>query len=607
MNLKEFLDDCKENNIITDSLYKNIFDHYLFRQNELLNARKSKEKEQNSKSGNTLMITVAIIGVILVGFGIIYLFAHNWDQLSRFTKTFLSMVPVIISIGANFFTILKRKDNVIWQETVAVYTFFAVGSMLALILQIYQLPGIENYFFIYWCALCLPLVYILNSHGAVFCSIILILLNLISTPFDQSTFIREPWFGSIILFSLLIPYFKKLFTTRQPNDVYFLHEVILPIAISINILVAANQSQTAFWLVSFLLMANLNLFGTSIFMRKTDRNPNLISILSYIGLSLCLSFLLFVSDWNFDKIFTNYGAHLIFIPLLFILGIIQLVIYFKKEKLESQNAYKLLIFFPLPFVIMNFFGFDVLSIYQISCIVVSLLFAHFSLKNNDYLQLYPSLSVIAILLFSFVFSSNENFALFFFSLIPSLYYFAPAYFINEKTKSSINAEQTLVVSFQLLILIIASFEGFWMTFKEKSQEFSYTQIVILIFIILGILAFAFKSNKQIRQHFSGIFGLISLLVPILIFIACISPIGIQHLFTILLLLLGLITLIYGAKKSNLTLANLALGLIGLVMICRFFDLKMSLTVKGIIFIAIGTSFFLSNYLILKNKRHENIS
>ncbi|MFN6085903.1 MAG: hypothetical protein ACK476_13380, partial [Fluviicola sp.] len=115
----------------------------------------------------------------------------------------------------------------------------------------------------------------------------------------------------------------------------------------------------------------------------------------------------------------------------------------------------------------------------------------------------------------------------------------------------------------------------------------------------------YKAYENIKAQFNGLFGIISLVVPILIFIGCVSPLGIQHLFTVLLLLLGVVSLIFGAKKANLTLANLSLGLIGTIIICRFLDLKMSLTVKGILFIAIGLSFFLANYFIIKNKKHEN--
>lgn len=605
MNLKEFLDDCKKEQIIDESIVDKMYAHFLKRQKQ--NTPNQQVITQHPSNNNALIITVGIIGVVLIGFGIIYLFAHNWDQLARSTKTLLSFIPVIISIAANIFTVTKRKDAVVWQESTAVSTFLAVGSMLALILQIYQLPGIENYFFFYWCLLCLPIVYILNSHVSVLCAMLLMSLNLLSDPIDQSSLIRIPWFGSLLLFMVLLPYFKRLFTSREPDTFFILQQITVPAFVCLSVLASMNASDVSVWIITFLLMVNFHLFGTSIFLRRTDRSPNIMSILSYSGMSLAISYLLFNKHWRFNTFFDirEHNYHLYFIPILFLLAIFQLVNYYKKEKLTTQNAYKLILFFPLPFILMDYYEIDVIGIFQLSVVVLSFVFIHFAQKNESNLQLYPATSFIALVVFSFVFMSTEKYALFYFSLIPSLYYFVTAYFLPKTKNTELQTELVLILCFQILILIIASFESFWMSFKYNQKDLTSIQLVILALIITGTLAFAYKSYQNIRSQFNGWFGIISLVVPILIFIGCVSPLGIQHLFTVLLLLLGVVSLIFGAKNSNLTLANLSLGLIGTIIVCRFLDLKMSLTVKGILFIAIGLSFFLANYFIIKNKKHEN--
>ena len=605
MNLKDFLDDCRKEQIIDESTVDKIFAHFLFRQKQL--ASNQQVTAQNRGNDNSLIITVGIIGVVLIGFGIIYLFAHNWDQLSRFSKTILSFIPVIISIAANIFTLTKRKDSVVWQESTAVSSFLAVGSMLALILQIYQLPGIENYFFFYWCLLCIPIVYILNSHLSVLCAMSLMSLNLLGNPIDQSTLIRIPWFGSLILFMALVPYFKRLFTSREPDTFYIIQQITIPAFVCLSVLASMSSSDVSVWIITFLLMVNFQLFGTSIFLRNVDRSPNIMSILSYSGLSLALSYLLFNKNWRFNTIFDfgQHNYHLYFIPILFLLAVFQLYSYFTKEKLTVKNAYKLILFFPLPFILINYSGIDVQEIYQLSTVLFSFLFIHFAHKNNSALQLYPATSFIALILLIFVFTTNEKYALFFFSLIPSLYFFVAAYFLPKTKNQNITAEQIIILSLQVMILIIASFESFWMAFKNKHGDLSTIQSLILALIILGIFTFAYKAYQNIKSQFNGLIGIISIIVPILIFIGCISPLGIQHLFTLLLIVFGVVSLIFGAKMANLTLANLSLGLIGTIILCRFLDLKMSLTVKGILFIIIGLSFFLANYLIIKNKKNEN--
>lgn len=617
MNLKDFLEDCKQENIIDQTTMDRMYTHFLAQsERRSINAENQSKLSQN-RQNDGLIITVSIIGIFLIGFGIIYLFAHNWDNLSRPTKTILSLLPVFLSVLANIFTVTKRKDNVIWQESTAIYSFLAVGSMLGLILQIYQLPGIENYFFTYWCILCLPVIYLLKSHSAVFCAMALMLINLYSYPMDQSAIYQVPWFGSLVMFFALVPYLKRLFTLRQPESLYGTHQIIVPLLICFSAIISMSGSSSSIWLILFLLLANFHLFGTSRFLRNTNRQPNAMSILGYIGVSLSLTYLLFSDKWDFDKILQveTQDYRLIFIPILFALGLFQLFRYFSKEKMTTQNLYKWILLLPIPFITMNYFGLNVFSYYQVTILISAAVVIHFAQERKDPWQIYPALGIIAMLVFSLSYINGGVMAFFLFSLIPSMYYLVPASLIEEKSKNTLSSDQVIVLSFQILFLIIASFGGFWALFdytpliqtdyKYVHPSMSPFQVGLTASICLGLILNVIKLRKQLFTHLKGLFTLFSLAVPVLIWIGCISTTGLQHMYSVFLLLLGIIVLVYSAKKSNLTVANLALGLIGLVMLCRFFDLKMSLTVKGILFILIGSSFFVANYLILKNRKNEN--
>ncbi len=619
MNLKDFLEDCKQENIIDQPTMDRMYARFLARNEQrALNEQNQSQINQN-KQNNGLIITVSIIGVILIGFGIIYLFAHNWDNLSRPTKTALSLLPVFISVLVNIFTLTKRKDNVIWQESSAMFSFLAVGSMLGLILQVYQLPGIENYFFTCWCILCLPIIYLLKSHSAIFCAMILMLLNLFSYPMDQSSLYKVPWFGSLVMFFALVPYLKRLFTLRQPESLFVTHQMVVPLLICFSAIVSMNGSSSSIWLILFLLLANFLLFGTSRFLRNTNRKPNPMSILSYIGVSLSLTYLLFTKNWGFENVLKveTTDHRLIFIPILFVLGLVQLFRYFSKEKITTDNLYKWILLLPIPFIWMNYSGMNALHFYQITLFVLGCVILHFAQERKDPWQLYPALGLMTMVVFSLAYAVDGPFSFFLIALVPGMYYLVPAPLMNEKAKESLSSDQIVILIFQILMLIISSFGGFWSLLKFNPQtlilssytnvrpSMTYFQIGLSGLICVTLLINVIKVRKQLFTHLRGFFALFCLAVPLLIWIGCISPIGIEHLYSILLLLIGIIVLIFSAKKSNLTVANLALGLIGLVMLCRFFDLKMSLTVKGILFILIGSSFFLANYLILKNKKHEN--
>ena len=606
MNLKDFLADCENEKIINQSTVDQIYSHYLLRKEQI--ATKEQTKQNQARNSNGLNITVGIIGVVLVGFGIIYLFAHNWDTLSRTNKTVLSLIPVILSILANVFTLTKRKESVVWQESTAISTFLAVGSMLALILQIYQLPGIENYFYSYWCVLCIPVIYLLSSHCAVFCAMILMLLNLTSNPMDQSTLLKIPWFGSFLLFLTLVPYLKRLFTLRKPHGLFVAHQVALPFVVCLTIITNVYGTHSSIWLIIFLLLANFHLFGTSIFLRKEDRTPNLISILSYIGVSLSLTYLLFNKSWNFSDIMNveSNDYRLLFIPILFVLGISQLVLFFRKEKWSVDHAHKLIILFPIPFVFLDFLQVGAFHFYQLSVLLACFVFVHFAQTKKDQWQLYPALGIITMLIFSFIYTSNFQYVLFFLALISSLYYFVPGMLRTEKSINGFGSNQVLVFSFQFLILLIASFGGFWEVFSYRSEDsMSIFQIILITLICIGILIQAFKLKELLFTHNNSLFTNYSFFVPVFILFGCLSGNGLQHLYTIILLVTGIVMLVYAARNSNLVVANLSIGMIGLVMLCRFLDLNMSLTVKGVLFILIGSFFFLANYLIIKNKNHEN--
>ena len=617
MNLKDFLEDCKQENIIDQPTMDRMYAHFETRNKQrAVNVQNQSQINQN-KQNNGLIITVSIIGVFLIGFGVIYLFAHNWDDLSRSTKTMLSLVPVFISVLANIFTVTKRKDNVIWQESTAISSFLAVGSMLGLILQIYQLPGIENYFYTYWCILCLPVVYLLRSHSAVFCAMILMLLNLFSYPMDQSAIYQVPWFGSLVMFFALVPYLKRLFTLRQPESLYLMHQIVVPLLICFSAIISMKGSDSSIWLILFLILANFHLFGTSRFLRNTNRQPTAMGILSYIGVSLSLTYLLFYNKWGFDKILqAENGDHrLIFIPILFVIGLLQLFFYFSKEKLEANNLYKLLLLLPVPFIVMDYYGVNTFHYYQLAILIGAAIVIHFAQERKDGWQVYPALGLISMLVFSLSYSVGGVMGFFLLSLLPGMYYLVPAVLIDEKSKNTLGSDHIVILSFQIVLLVIASFGGFWAVLNFDPSEILgpghsrppmnsfQTGLTVLVCILL--IVSVIKLRKQLFSHVKGLFASFSIAVPILIWIGCISPFSLQHMYSIFLLILGIITLVYSAKKSNLTVANFALGLIGLVMLCRFFDLKMSLTVKGILFILIGSSFFVANYIILKNRKHEN--
>ena len=118
------------------------------------------KKEENH---NRLSSVFGILGAILVGLGIILVFAHNWDNLSRLTKIILSFLPLLIGQLLCGYSLLKKSESTVWKETSSVFLFFAIGASISLVAQVYNIPGDINSFIIAWMLLSLPLVYLLQS------------------------------------------------------------------------------------------------------------------------------------------------------------------------------------------------------------------------------------------------------------------------------------------------------------------------------------------------------------------------------------------------------------------------------------------------------------
>lgn len=146
INLEELI----ENGIITHETADSIEKYY---------------KQQQESNPNRLLLIFAVLGALLIGAGIILIIGHNWDYFPRALKTFLSFLPLIITQGLAVFVILKKYDNPIWREAVAVTLFFAIGASISLVSQVYHIVGDIKSFLFIWMILAIPVVYLLKSRA----------------------------------------------------------------------------------------------------------------------------------------------------------------------------------------------------------------------------------------------------------------------------------------------------------------------------------------------------------------------------------------------------------------------------------------------------------
>ena len=80
----------------------------------------------------------------------------------------------------------------------------------------------------------------------------------------------------------------------------------------------------------------------------------------------------------------------------------------------------------------------------------------------------------------------------------------------------------------------------------------------------------------------------------------------QLAINITVLLIGVHSIKIGADKDDLGLLNKGLAIVAILAFCRFFDQNISFVIKGIIFLIVGASFYVANYLLIQ-KRKKNLN
>lgn len=116
---------------------------------------------------NRLLIAFGIIGAILVGSGILLIFAHNWDDMPRWIRTILAFLPLLTGQAVCLFALLRKSDARVWHEAGAVLTFIAVATAIALVHQIYNLPEHHiSRFMAAWALLTIPLMFLIRSAAS---------------------------------------------------------------------------------------------------------------------------------------------------------------------------------------------------------------------------------------------------------------------------------------------------------------------------------------------------------------------------------------------------------------------------------------------------------
>ncbi|KAA5826189.1 DUF2157 domain-containing protein [Algibacter amylolyticus] len=305
---------------------------------------------KKSDAPNRLFTVFAVLGSTLVGLGIILILAHNWDDFSRSIKTIFAFAPLVIGQLIIGFSILKKKSAT-WLEGSGVFLFFAVGASMALVSQIYNIPGNFSSYLLTWILLCLPLVYLLKSNALAILHIAFTTSYACSFGYFDGN--DTPWFY-LLLLVLVLPYYYQLLKQKKEHNITSVFNWLVPLSVIIVLGAFVERSATLGFLMYVILFGLLYNIGKLPYFDNQKLRRNGYLILGSLGTVCMLLITSFEWLWNDilrdNFLFNSQEFYVVLVLLILTLGVLGYT-YFKKW-IEGFNLFQyVFILFTIIFFI----------------------------------------------------------------------------------------------------------------------------------------------------------------------------------------------------------------------------------------------------------------
>lgn len=242
-------------------------------------------------------------------------------------------------------------------------------------------------------------------------------------------------------------------------------------------------------------------------------------------------------------------------------------------------------------------------------IVIALIFPHYILlirkkpKSNFTLFHHWMMPVsIIICLGTIAKSAGEIMYIGYASLFGLFYLIGKTPIFNQHSLKN-NSYMVLGSLGTICLLLMLSFDWFWNDLNKldvnllSTPEF-YTSLVITL-VTIGLFI---KHKKSRQTNGFDIMENTFLLFLVIFILGWSSSLVAIILVNLLVLLIGTLTIVKGARQDHLGILNYGLSIIAILIICRFFDMQISFVIRGLLFIVVGLGFFITNYWMLKKRK-----
>lgn len=304
---------------------------------------------QRIDSSNKLFTVFGVLGSLLVGLGVILILAHNWDDFSRPVKTTLAFTPLLIGQVLMGYTILKEKSGP-WREATGTFLFFGVGSSIALVSQIYNIPGDVSVYILTWVLLCLPLVYLLKSDAVAVLHIVFSTYYACSLGYGFNAPSEVPWWY-LILMAFLLPHYVLMLKYRSQSNLTSIFNWLLPLSVVTALGAFLEHHGELGYLMYIILFSLFYSMGKLPLFNAHKLRRNGYAILGSVGTIVMLLVMGFNGVWDFEWDPGLLSSHEFFITLvLFGLAFGLLIYLHSRQWLQRSNLFHyVFIFFTLLF------------------------------------------------------------------------------------------------------------------------------------------------------------------------------------------------------------------------------------------------------------------
>ncbi len=364
---------------------------------------------------NKLVIVFGILGSLLVGLGIVLILAHNWDELSRSIKTVIAFIPLLAGQAICGYTLFKQQDSITWREAGSTFLVMAIGACIALISQIYNIPGNLSSFLFTWSLLTLPVIYVMRSSVAS-----LLYLCGITWYACETGYWGYPERESYLYWGLLIlalPHYYNLYKKHSESNFFTFHNWFIPISVITVLGTMATGFEELMFIAYMSLFGALYQIGNTTILREQKIRNNGYLVLGSLGsvaLLLGLSF-----DWFWEDLRTKeFSTEALISSPEFITAVVltlaatALLVYQKKR--ESPFTIK-----PVELVFLLFNGIFfvgmtspfVTILINLLVLAIGILTIREGARHNHFGILNYGLLIVTVLIICRFFDTNLSFVL----------------------------------------------------------------------------------------------------------------------------------------------------------------------------------------------------